>query len=235
MFRNLIPLLGGQYHVIAPDYLGFGLSAMPKADKFDYTFDNLASLTAELLETIGISRYAMYVQDYGTPIGWRLALRNEGAVSAENEARVRKAFELDNIRSKYIHGVPDETLVSPDSWFHDFALISRPGNDEIQLKLFRAYATKSPLFPAVHEYFRRSQVPLLAVWGESDPIFGPAGARAFQKDLPDAEAHLFDGRHFLLESALDAVVPPVRQFLAIRVLTHQPSGKHRHYWRRRLT
>jgi pimeloyl-ACP methyl ester carboxylesterase len=244
MFRDLIPLLAGRHRVIAPDHLGFGLSDAPRADEFDYTFDALTDLTAGLLESLGVSRYAMYVQDYGAPIGWRLALRNPAAVTAiisqngnaydegfvteywqnvwayqaeqtpQTETRVRKAFTLENIRSKYLHGVPDETLASPDNWFHDFALISRPGNDEIQLKLFRDYATNSPLFPAVHQYFRQSQVPLLAVWGENDPIFGPDGARAFRKDLPDAEVHLIDGGHFLLESALDTAACFVRGFLA---------------------
>lgn len=244
MFRDLIPLLDDRYHVIAPDYLGFGLSDAPAAAEFDYSFDALADLTAALLAALGVSRYAMYVQDYGAPIGWRLALRDPAAITRiisqngnaydegfvttywqgvwayqaeptpQNEARVRKAFALENIRSKYLHGVPDESLVDPDTWFHDFALISRPGNDEIQLKLFRDYATNSPLFPAVHEYFRASRVPLLAVWGENDPIFGPDGARAFGKDLPDAEIRLIDGGHFLLESALDALAPLIRDFLA---------------------
>jgi pimeloyl-ACP methyl ester carboxylesterase len=109
--------------------------------------------------------------------------------------------------------VPDETLVSPEAWHHDHALLSRPGNDEVQLKLFRDYASNSPMYPSVHEYFRSSRVPLLAVWGRGDEIFGPAGAEAFADDLPDAEIHLLDGGHFLLESALDEVAGLIRAFL----------------------
>jgi pimeloyl-ACP methyl ester carboxylesterase len=120
---------------------------------------------------------------------------------------------LDATRWQYVTGVPDETLVNPESWYHDYALISRPGNDEVQLKLFRDYASNSPMYPSVHEYFRSSRVPLLAVWGRGDEIFGPAGAEAFADDLPDAEIHLLDGGHFLLESALDEVAGLIRAFL----------------------
>ena len=172
------------------------------------------------------------MQDYGAPIGWRLALHDPSAITAiisqsgnaydagfvesfwktvrayqdrpdaENESAVRQFLTLDATRWQYLTGVADETLVNPESWHHDYALISRPGNDLVQLKLFRDYATNAPLYPRVHEYFRTSRVPLLAVWGRGDEIFGPAGAQAFADDLPDAEIHLLDGGHFLLESAL---------------------------------
>ncbi len=244
MFRNLVPALADGYHIIAPDHLGFGLSDAPSVDEFDYTFDALTELTEGLLHAIGIDQYAIYVQDYGAPIGWRLALHNPSAITAiisqsgnaydagfvesfwktvrayqdrpdaENESAVRRFLTLDATRWQYLTGVADETLVNPESWHHDYALISRPGNDLVQLTLFRDYATNSPLYPRVHEYFRTSGVPLLAVWGRGDEIFGPAGAQAFADDLPDADIHLLDGGHFLLESALSDVVGLIRGFLA---------------------
>jgi pimeloyl-ACP methyl ester carboxylesterase len=243
MFRHLIPALADRYHVIASDHLGFGLSDAPGVEEFDYTFDALAALTVGLLQTLGIGRYAMYVQDYGAPIGWRLALRDphsitaiitqngnaydagfvesfwktvrayHGAQTRETEAAVRQFLTLEATRWQYVTGVPDETLVDPESWYHDYALLSRPGNDKVQLKLLLDYATNPPMYPAVHEYFRASRVPLLAVWGRGDEIFGPAGAQAFAADAPDAEIHLLDGGHFLLESAIDEVARLVRAFL----------------------
>ena len=247
MFRNLIPLLADDYHIIAPDHLGFGLSDAPLADEFHYTFDALTDLTAGLLQQLGLTRYAIYVQDYGAPIGWRLALADPKAVTAiitqngngyddgfvpefwrpvwayhreqtpETEAGVRAALTLEAIRWQYLAGVADESLVSPDTWAHDHALLSRPGNDVIQLALFGDYATNPPLYPALHEYLRRERPPVLAVWGEHDPIFGPAGARAFARDVPDAEIHLLDGGHFLLESAGDEVAELIRDFMDRRL------------------
>lgn len=244
MFRHLIGVLADRYHLIAPDHLGFGLSDAPSVEEFDYTFDALTGLTAGLLRALGIDRYAMYVQDYGAPIGWRLALADPAAISAiisqngngydagfvesfwkvvwdyqseqtaATEGAVRQFLTLDPTRWQYVTGVADETLVDPESWYHDHALISRPGNAEVQLKLLRDYATNSPLYPRLHEYFRASRVPLLAVWGRGDEIFGPAGAEAFVDDLPDAEIRLLEGGHFLLESALDEVAGLIRTFLA---------------------
>lgn len=244
MFRYLIPALADRYHIIAPDHLGFGLSDAPPVEECDYTFDGLTDLTAGLLQTLAIERYAMYVQDYGAPIGWRLALRDPSAITAiitqngngyeagfvesfwkvvqayqreptaDTEAPVRGFLTLQATRWQYVTGVPDETLVDPESWQHDYALLSRPGNDLVQLKLFRDYATNVPLYPRLHEYFRATRVPLLAVWGRGDEIFGPAGAEAFADDLPEAQIHLLDGGHFLLESALDEVIPLIRNFLA---------------------
>ncbi|EPQ78571.1 alpha/beta fold hydrolase [Mycobacterium marinum] len=248
MFRDLIPALADRYHLIAPDHLGFGLSDAPLVEGFDYTFDALTDLTARLLRFLGIDRYALYVQDYGAPIGWRLALRDPAAVTAivtqngngydagfvedfwkvvwayqneqtrDNESAVRQFLTLEATRWQYLTGVVDETLLDPESWHHDYALISRPGNDLVQLALFRNYATNEPLYPRLHEYFRATGVPLLAVWGRGDKIFGPAGAEAFAADLPDAEIHLLSGGHFLLESALPEVTELVRDFLA-RTLT----------------
>ncbi len=243
MFRDLIPLLADRYHLIAPDYLGFGLSDSPSVDEFDYTFDALTDQVEALISGLGLTRYSMYVQDYGAPIGWRLALRHPGAVRAiisqngnaysegfvpsfwnplwayvddpnpTTEAPLRRALTLERIRWQYLHGVPDQASVSPDTWTHDHHALQRPGNVAVQLRLFREYPTNVELYPAVHDYFRRSRVPLLAVWGANDEIFRAAGATAFTGDLPAAEVHLLDGGHFLLESHLDAVAGYIRGFL----------------------
>ncbi|MCI4043461.1 alpha/beta hydrolase [Streptomyces sp. TRM75563] len=252
MFRELIPLLADRYHVIAPDHLGFGHSDAPSVEEFDYTFDALAELTSGLLDQLGLDRYALYVQDYGAPIGWRLALKHPERISAlvtqngngyedgfvdsfwaglwayganpgpDTEPGVRAALSPDAIRWQYVHGVPDPSLISPDTWEHDVALISREGNDEIQLALFRDYQNNRPLYPLLHEFLRTSDVPVLAVWGRNDEIFAPEGALAFARDAKDVEVHLIDGGHFLLESHLDVVAGYLRGFLG-RVLRPTPD------------
>jgi pimeloyl-ACP methyl ester carboxylesterase len=243
MFRDLIPRLADAYHVIAPDHLGFGFSDTPPADEFGYTFDALADLTAGLLGQLGVTRYAMYVHDYGAPVGWRLALTDPSAVTAvitqngngyeagfteafwkpvreywqdqnpQSEAGVRQALTLDAIKRQYPQGVPDQSLVSPDTWEHDFAMVSRPGNDLVQLALFADYASNPPLYPKLHAWLRDSGVPVLATWGRNDEIFRPEGALAFAQDAPGAEICLLDGGHFLLESHLDAAAGHIRGFL----------------------
>jgi pimeloyl-ACP methyl ester carboxylesterase len=250
MFRDLLPRLADRYHVIAPDYLGFGFSDAPTVADFDYTFDALAGLVEGLLGQLGLDRYAIYVQDYGAPIGWRLALRHPEAITvivtqngngydegfiegfwktvwdyqreqtSDTEAAIRTALDVESIKWQYLTGTPDETLVSPDTWTHDAAQLARPGNDEIQLKLFLDYATNAPMYPALHDYLRSSAVPVLAVWGQGDPIFGPDGARAFRQDAPDAEIHLLDGGHFLLETAAEEVADLMNAFLG-RVTVNQ--------------
>lgn len=247
MFRELIPLLADGYHVVAPDLLGFGRSDAPPVEEFDYTFDALAGLTSGLLDHLGLDRYALYVHDYGAPVGWRLALAHPERVTAvvtqsgngydegfvesfwaglwayaaepgpATEPGVRAALGADAVRWQYLHGVPDPSLVSPDTWEHDLALLSREGNDRVQLALFRDYANNRPLYPRLHELLRTGTIPVLAVWGRHDEIFGPAGAEAFARDAPDAEVHLVDGGHFLLESHLDVVAGYLRGFLG-RVL-----------------
>ncbi|OAN36232.1 alpha/beta fold hydrolase [Mycolicibacterium iranicum] len=246
MFRNLIPALADRYRVIAPDYLGFGYSDAPAVDEFDYTFDALAAHVAGLLDQLGVVRYAIYVQDYGAPVGWRLALRDPQAITAiitqngngydagfvadgwqpawdyqreqtpQTESALRQILTFETTKMQYLAGVPDESVVSPDTWHHDYALLSRPGNDKIQLKLFLDYATNPKLYPALHDYLRASGVPLLAVWGDKDPFFGPDGARAYADDAVDAEIHLRDGGHFLLESDFSAVTDLIRDFLERR-------------------
>lgn len=248
MFRDLIPALADEYHVVAPDHLGFGFSDAPAVEEFGYTFDALTDVTEGLLDQLGLDRYVIYVHDYGAPIGWRLALRDPRRIAAiisqngnaytdgfvqsfwagvwtyaddpgpATEGPVRAALDLEAIRWQYLNGVPDPTLVSPDAWIHDYVQVQREGNDKVQLKLFQDYPTNVDLYPQVQEYFRTSKVPLLAVWGANDEIFGPDGARAFARDLPDAEIHLLNGGHFLLESELDTVTGYIRGFCG-RVLT----------------
>ncbi|NUT49337.1 MAG: alpha/beta hydrolase [Saccharothrix sp.] len=246
MFRDLIPALADRYRVIAPDHVGFGLSSAPPADEFDYTFDRLADITLALLDRLGAHRFALYIQDYGAPIGLKIALRHPGRVTAiitqsgnaytegftpfweplfayagdpgpDTEPAVRALLTADATRWQYTHGVRDVSLISPDTWAHDQALLDRPGNAEVQLALFRDYRNNLDAYPAFQEYFRASQVPLLAVWGRNDEIFGPDGALAYRRDLPGAEVHLLDAGHFALEDHLDAITGHVRDFLG-RVL-----------------
>lgn len=245
MYRNLIPLLADRYHVIAPDYPGFGHSDRPTVDEFTYTFDTLADHVDALLDHLGLTRYALYVQDYGAPVGWRLALRHPeriAAIVSQNgnayvEGFVGDAMEplfaygrdrstanadallgfisLDGIKWQFTHGVSDPTLVDPDAWINSHAAVADTEDAvAVQLELFADYISNVELYPRVHEYFRTSQVPLLAVWGRNDEIFGPAGALAFAADLPKAEINLLDGGHFLLESKVDAVAALMRPFLA---------------------
>lgn len=245
MYRNLIPALADRYHVIAPDYPGFGHSERPPVGEFDYTFDSLADHVDALLDHLGLTRYALYVQDYGAPVGWRLALRHperiaaivtqngnayvEGFVgdameplfaygrdrSEANAKPLRDLISVDGLKWQYTHGVSDPSVVDPDVWVNAHAAVADTGEAvEVQLALFADYATNVELYPRVHEYFRTSSVPLLAVWGRNDQIFGPDGALAFGRDLPAAEINLLDGGHFLLESKLDAVVALIRPFLA---------------------
>jgi len=242
MYRNLIPALADRYHVIAPDYPGFGHSERPPVGEFDYTFDSLADHVDALLDHLGLTRYALYVQDYGAPVGWRLALRHPERIAAIvtqngnayvdglgaglpqklaagtlSEDDRRGMVTLEATKAQYLDGVPDPTLVSPDVWIHDQALLDRPGAAAVQQALLADYHHNIGRYPKFHEYFRTSQVPLLAVWGGNDEIFVADGARAYARDLPDAEIHLLDSGHFALETHLDAIAGYIRGFLG-RVL-----------------
>ncbi|MFE6815833.1 alpha/beta fold hydrolase [Streptomyces sp. NPDC057677] len=249
MFRDLIPRLADSYRLIAPDHLGFGLSAAPSAADFDYTFAELAALTFEFTEALGLDRFALYIQDYGSPIGLRLALAHPERITAiisqngnayeeglgaeawapvralieertpETEEPVRAIRSLDGIRWQYETGVPAEyrDLLDPGAWHHDAALMAREGQDDIQLGLIADYGSNFALYPAFQEYFRTSRVPLLAVWGEGDRVFVPAGAEAFRRDLPDAEIHLLPTGHFALETHAPAIAALIGDFLARRV------------------
>lgn len=245
MFRHLIPALADRFRVIAPDHIGFGRSSTPSVDEFAYTFDSLAEVTSAFLEAVGVHRYTVYVQDYGAPIAWRLALADPASVqgvisqngnayeegfvpefwdpiwaygedtsSASAEEALRPALGREAIEWQYTHGVPDVSTVAPDAWEHDIALMARPGVDRAQLALFADYASNRDLYPKVHQWLRSSGTPVLAVWGKNDEIFGPDGATAFLRDVPEARIELLDGGHFLLESHLDEVVRVIRDWLA---------------------
>jgi pimeloyl-ACP methyl ester carboxylesterase len=243
MFRNLIPLLADRYHIFAPDLPGFGFSDAPDRAAFDYTFDNLARVIEGFIDQVGLERYAIYVFDYGAPVGFRLALARPERVtaiisqngnayeeglsagwtpirkywqesSAANRDAIREFLTPETTKWQYVHGVSDETLVAPESYALDSALLARPGNDEIQLDLFLDYASNIAFYPRFHGYFRTRQPPLLAVWGRNDPFFLPAGAEAFKRDIPGAVVRLFDTGHFALETHVEEIAGAIRDFVA---------------------
>jgi pimeloyl-ACP methyl ester carboxylesterase len=242
MFRNLIPALADRYHVIAPDYPGFGQSAAPDHKQFSYTFAHYADLMDGLMGQLGVKRYALYLMDYGAPVGYRLALKHPERVSAliiQNgnayEEGLKKfwdpikAYWADNSDSKrealsflvkpettkfqYTDGVSDVTRIDPDNWVHDQALLDRPGNKDIQLDLFLDYGTNVPLYPKFQAFFREYQPPALIIWGKNDTIFPADGAYPYKRDLPKVAFHLFDTGHFALEDKADEMVPLMRDFL----------------------
>jgi pimeloyl-ACP methyl ester carboxylesterase len=242
MYRHLIPALADRYHVVAPDHLGAGASDAPPAGEFGYTFDALAELTLGLLDQLGLTKFALYIQDFGAPVGLRIATANPDRVTAivtqNGNAYVeglgdglpqrlaagtltgddlRAMVTLEATKAQYLDGAPDPELVSPDVWVHDQALLDRPGAAEIQMALLADYHHNIGLYPKFHEYFRTSRVPVLAVWGGNDEIFIADGARAYARDLPDAEIHLLDAGHFALETHLDTIAGYIRGFLG-RVL-----------------
>jgi pimeloyl-ACP methyl ester carboxylesterase len=242
MFRNLIPALADRYRVVAPDYPGFGQSAAPERGKFAYTFASYADLVEKLTGHLGLQRYALYVMDYGAPVGFRLALAHPERVTAlivqngnayeeglaefweplrkywrdpspANREALRQFTKLDATKWQYTHGVPDTSLLSPDTWTHDQALLDRPGNADIQLDLFYDYRTNPPLYPQWQEYFRRQRPPTLVVWGKNDVIFVAAGAAPYLRDNPKAEVHLLDAGHFALETHGPEIAQLIRSFL----------------------
>ncbi|WP_448810121.1 alpha/beta fold hydrolase [Agromyces bauzanensis] len=252
MFRGLIAELADEYHLIAPDHLGFGASDAPDAGRFRYGFEPLTQLTLGLLDGLGVDRFALYVQDYGAPIGFRIAARHPGRVSAiitqsgnaysdgftpfweplvayataraageqHDDTAVRALLTAGATQWQYTHGVPADRLdrLAPDAWTLDQARLDRPGNEAIQLDLFADYLFNLDEYPNFHEYLRTHRPPLLAVWGRNDEIFGPEGARAFLRDLPDAQVHLLDAGHFALESHLEEMVALIRPFLRSTVV-----------------
>jgi pimeloyl-ACP methyl ester carboxylesterase len=242
MFRNLIPLLAKRYHVIAPDYPAFGQSGAPARAGFPYTFAKFAELVDGLLAQLGATRYALYVQDYGAPVGYRLALRHPERISAlivqngnayteglrdfwqpikaywanpsaANRSALRAGLTLQATRSQYLDGVRDAARVAPDNWVHDQALLDRPGIDEIMLDLFLDYRTNVALYPRFQAFFRERQPPTLIVWGKNDVIFPVEGAKPYLRDLPRAELHVLDTGHFALEDKLDEIAALMLDFL----------------------
>ncbi|MER7623667.1 alpha/beta fold hydrolase [Streptomyces sp. NPDC126503] len=247
MYRGLMAELADSYHLIAPDHIGFGASAAPAVEDFDYSFERLTAITLGLLDQLGIDRFALYIQDYGAPIGLRIASRHPERITAivtqsgnaylegftpfwdvlfahakdrtTHEAAVRELLTAEATRWQYTHGVPADRLdrVGPETWTLDQAGLDRPGNKEIQLQLFWDYQFNLDGYPAFQEYFRTHRPPLLAAWGRGDEIFGSAGAEAFARDLPDAEIHLLDAGHFALETHGEEITALVRDFLGRHV------------------
>ncbi|QPD06038.1 MAG: Alpha/beta hydrolase [Candidatus Nitrospira kreftii] len=243
MYRNLIPQLADKYRVIAPDYPGFGQSGMPDRSKFAYTFDNYAQVVDKLIHQLGVNRYALYVMDYGAPVGFRLAAKNPERVlalivqngnaydeglekfwdpikaywstggSTEREA-IRWLTSLAATKWQYTNGVKNASLVSPDTWTMDQALLDRAGNAEIQLDLFYDYRTNIPLYPQWQAYFREYKPATLVVWGKNDAIFVAAGAAPYKHDIPNAEIHLLNTGHFALETHGHEIAKLIREFLS---------------------
>jgi pimeloyl-ACP methyl ester carboxylesterase len=243
MFRELIPRLADRYRVVAPDLPGFGFTHVPEERKYRYTFDALAKTIEAFTNALGLTRYAIYVFDYGAPTGFRLAMAHPERVSAiisqngnayeaglgdawgpirkywaeptaENRHVIRQnVLTLEGTRWQYTHGVADPDSVAPESYTLDQALMDRSGNKEIQLDLFLDYASNVKLYPKFHEYFRKSQPPLLAIWGKNDPFFVPAGAEAYTKDLPHAKVQFLDTGHFATETHVVEIAAAMKEFL----------------------
>lgn len=243
MFRDLVPKLSDRLHVIAPDYVGFGYSDAPDAREFEYTFDNLAEHIEELLfRVLGLQKFSIYVQDYGAPVGYRIASKHPDAITGivvqngnayvegigeafnpmkpfwanrntETEKPVRGLLTKEITIFQYTHGVKEPQQVSPDSYTFDQFLLDRPGNDSIQLDLLHNYPSNVALYDGWHEYFRNKQPRMLIVWGINDPFFTVAGAKAYKRDIPDAELHLIDTGHFALEDSNEFIAERIREFL----------------------
>jgi pimeloyl-ACP methyl ester carboxylesterase len=246
MYRDLIPKLATHYHVIAPDYPGFGNSDQPSVADFAYTFDHLASVTDALLNSLKLETYSIYIQDYGSPVGFRLFLKHPERISAiitqngnayeaglspawqpfrdywadkspANEAKLRGFLTLDTTRFQYSSGVRNPARVSPDAWIHDQLTLDKPGNADVQLALFYDYQNNLKQYDSWHAALRKFRPPVLAVWGKNDPFFLPAGAVAYTNDVPQAEVHLLDTGHFALEEDSDVIAEYVRNFLGRNV------------------
>lgn len=242
MYRNLIPILAEKYHVFAPDLIGFGNSDAPHYKSFEYTFDNLTKYLQGFIDQLGLKRFAVQVFDYGAPVGFRLAVANPEKItgiitqngnayveglsdgwnpiqkywadpSEQNRNNLRVLSTAESTQWQYFTGVSDKSLVAPESYLLDQFFLDRSENEEIQLDLFKDYASNVALYPTFHQYFRDSQVPLLAAWGDKDPFFLPAGAEAFRKDLPNAIIKLYDTGHFALETHVDEIGKAILNFL----------------------
>ncbi len=242
MFRNLIPALSDRFHVVAPDYPGFGNSDQPAMKDFDYTFDNLANMVERFTEKLGLQRYSLYLMDYGAPIGFRLAVRHPERIDSlivqngnayveglrefwdpirkywkdrtpENAQPLAGFIAPDGVKWQYTHGVRNEATISPDNWNVDLRHLTREGNPEIQLALFYDYQSNVPHYPAWQAYFRKHQPPTLIVWGKNDYIFPAEGAHPYKRDLKNLEFHLLDTGHFALEEDGQVIANAIRKFL----------------------
>ena len=242
MFRDLIPMLSDRFHVIAPDLPGFGFTETPKSLGFKYTFESLARVVDRFTEAAGLKKFAVYVFDYGAPVGFRLALWHPERITAivsqngnayteglsegwnpiqaywkastpENRAALRSFLTPEATKWQYLHGVVDETRVAPESYTLDALLLARPGNEAVQLDLFLDYASNIALYPSFQAYFRAHRPRLLALWGKNDPFFLPSGAEAFKRDNPDARVRLLDTGHFALETHASEIAAEIRAFI----------------------
>ena len=241
MFRELMPELAADYHLVAPDFPGFGQTESPSREEFEYSFDHLAKIVDKFTEQLGLTQYAMYVFDYGAPIGYRLAMWHPERVTAivsqngnmyeeglgkkwearkqywkqhtpELRQQFASAYALETIIGQYTYGTPEGT-VGPDGYLLDYYYVQLPGRAEIQNDLILDYRTNVALYPEFQKYLRDNQPPLLAVWGENDPSFIPAGAEAFKRDVPKAEVHFVPSGHFALESHHTEIAALTREFL----------------------
>jgi pimeloyl-ACP methyl ester carboxylesterase len=243
MFRDLIPRLADRYHVVAPDLPGFGFTEVPASRKYVYNFENLAKTVDAFTKILGLNRYAIYVFDYGAPVGFRFALAHPERIvaiisqngnayeeglseawnpiqkywkeaTAMNRAALRGFLMPETTKWQYLHGVAKEARVAPESYTLDSALLARPGNDDIQLDLFLDYASNVALYPQFQAYLRAKQPPLLAAWGRNDPFFLPPGAEAFKRDDRNADVRFYDTGHFALETHAAEIAADIREFLA---------------------
>ncbi|AXC15828.1 Alpha/beta hydrolase fold precursor [Acidisarcina polymorpha] len=241
MFRNLIPRLAGSFHVVAPDYPGYGFSGMPDRKEFPYTFENMTNIVEQLTLKLGLDKYSLYVMDYGAPIGYRLAIRHPekvrglviqngnayeegllefwdpikqywGEATHENRAALEYLTKPDATKWQYHNGVADTSLLDPTTWTLDQAGMDRPGNADIQLDMLYDYRTNVPLYPQFQKFFREYQPPALIVWGKKDYIFPAEGAAPYKRDLPNVETHLLDTGHFALETHGEEIASRIKDF-----------------------
>jgi pimeloyl-ACP methyl ester carboxylesterase len=242
MFRNLLPALADKFHVVAPDYPGYGNSSMPDVDEFDYTFDRMAELVETFTGKLGLETYSIYLMDYGAPIGFRLAAKypervetliiqngnayEEGLLefwdpikaywkdkTPENRDKLKGLLTVEATKWQYTHGVRSQEAISPDTWNIDQRLLDRNGNQAIQLAMFYDYGTNPPLYPEWQAYFRKHQPPTLITWGKNDPIFPEEGAHPYKRDLKNLEFHILDTGHFALEEDGQVIARLIRDFL----------------------
>ena len=253
MFRNLIPALADRFHLIAPDYPGYGFSSMPLPEEFDYTFDRLAEVIEKFIEEVGLEKYSLYVQDYGAPVGYRIAVKHPERLQAlivqngnaydegldnefweplklywqekteANADALRKFLTIDATKWQYTHGVRNVETISPDTWMLDQLLLDRSGNKDIQLRLFYSYGSNPPLYPQWQAYFRKHQPPVLIVWGKNDEIFPADGAHPYSRDLKNIDFHLLDTGHFALEEDNNQIADYISGFFADRVKAQEAT------------
>jgi pimeloyl-ACP methyl ester carboxylesterase len=242
MYRNLLNRLSDRFHLIAPDLPGFGFTESPPREEFAYSFASLTDVVENFVAALGLDKFSLMVFDYGSPVGFRLALRRPDSISAiisqngnayeeglsenwnpiqkywreptqENRKELRAFLTPESTKWQYTHGVADPSLIAPEAYTLDSALLARPGNTDIQLDLFLDYAGNVALYPKFQALLRTYRIPVLAVWGKHDPFFVPAGAEAFKRDVPEAEVRFLDTGHFALETHPEEIAAAIRKFL----------------------